>query len=312
MDKRTGRPASRSSNTISLRSRKSREAAARRRERQAVRAAKLRRRPRRDPNPGLRRFALCAFVVEMAVLLFANPFLRVTTVRVDGAQTLLPQQVFDEAQVPAHTNIFWMALRERFGPRLASADPVVDHAGQRILLPHTLVLTVQERQPVVTLQTANAFYLMDKDGVPYRVVDFAPAALPRIAWKNNAPPALGRPLVQAWLPPACTLLTLLPQAIPSAPPEITVDQNANICLNRDGVRVYLGQPDALPQKVALVQTALTADRGEIARRAAYVDVSSPQHPVWMPRPALQAEDKKRVRPAVYRVPQEASPNEQAQ
>ena len=309
MDKRTGQPIS---NTISLRSRKSREAAARRRQRQAVQTAKLRRRPRRDPNSGLRRFALCAFVVELALLLLANPFLRVTTVRVDGTQTLSPQQVFDEARVPAHANIFWLALRERFGPRLASADPVIDHAGHHILLPHTLVLTVQERQPVAVLQTADAFYLMDKKSVPYRTVDAVPPVLPRITWKNTVPPVLGRPLARPWLKPAYALLALLPGASPSAPPEITVDQNANICLNRDGVRVYLGQPDALPQKAALVQAALTAEGGEIARRAAYVDVSSPQHPVWRPRSPSPADSKKRVRPAVYHVPPDPVSNEQAQ
>ena len=154
-------------------------------------------RRRRDWNRIIRRVCGVALLAELGVLLFANPHLNVTQVRINGLQTLPAPQVFAEARVPARTNIFWMALREPFAARL-SRDPVIDHVTRTIALPHTLVLNVTERQPFATLAVAGAeggqdYWLLDRKGVPFRRLRRARARRPAagMAGRDAARPRAG-------------------------------------------------------------------------------------------------------------------------
>ena len=240
---------------------------------------------KRSWNRTLKQFALGLFLAEAGVLLFANPALRVTQVRIEGVRTLTSQQVFEEAQVPSRTNIFWM-LRQPFAKRLET-DPVIDSVTRSIKLPHTLVLTVAERQPRAVLASSGQFWLLDKKGVPYRELDTPLPGVPVIQVASVVLPAeimLGKPLRTAWLPDAYRLLALLQTTPDLVGAKITVDQNLNLCLNRkNNLQIRLGQPDSLPQKVALAAATVNADGGAFARQAAYIDVSSLRQPVYMPR-----------------------------
>ena len=226
-------------------------------------------------------------MVDAALLLFANPALHVTKVRVDGAQTLTTEQVFQEARVPNRTNIFLM-LRQPFARRLAQ-DPVVDHARFSVRLPNLLVLTVSERRPRAILAASGRFWLLDTQGVPYRELERPLPALPVVQAAGAALPdevALGRPLRVLWLPDAYRLLSLVESRPTLAGTKIIVDQNGNLCLNRKDLQIRLGQPDSLPRKVVLAEAALSAQGGAVAARAAYIDVSCLQQPVWMPRKGI--------------------------
>jgi cell division septal protein FtsQ len=250
-------------------------------------------RRRRDWNPVIRRVAAAVFAVELGLIVFANPYLRVTRVNVEGTQTLSPTQVFDEARVPPHTNIFWMALHQPFAKRL-TADPVVDHAARRIKLPNTLILQVWERQPYATLALDGHFWLLDAHGVPFRTLTEPYPGLPVVAPQTRkiqgqvlGPDnvALGTPLRTDWLKHSYQLIALTAPDQNLAAMKIEVDQNGNLCLNRkDNFRILLGQADALPQKIELAQAAITAHGGQINQTAAYIDVSCPEQPAYMQRP----------------------------
>jgi cell division septal protein FtsQ len=245
---------------------------------------------RRNWNRTLQLFAVFLAIGDLAALAFA-PGLRVTKVRVDGAQTLTPQQVFEDAQVPNHTNLLWM-LRQPFTKRLA-ADPVIDHAERSVRLPNLLILTITERQPFAVLSAAQngaqQFWLLDSKGVPYRQLDRPPPHLPVIDVADAAMPGditLGRPLGEVWLPDAYRLLALTQTDPKLSSAKIAVDQNLNLCLNRKGMpQIRFGQPDSLRWKMSLIQAALSAYGGALSQRAAYIDVSCPQQPVWRPRSA---------------------------
>ena len=244
-------------------------------------------RPRRDWNRTLQIFAALLALGDLVALAFA-PGLHVTKVRVLGTQTLTPQQVFDEARVPNDTNVLWM-LRQPLTRRLA-ADPVIDHAGRTVRLPDTLILTVTERQPYAVLASGGQCWLLDRKGVPYRQLDAPLPGLPVIEADPAALPAdvsLGRPLQAVWLPDAYRLLALAHSDPDWAGAKIAVDQNLNLCLNNRGKpQVRLGQADSLPWKMALADAALSAYGGALSQRAAYIDVSCPQQPVWRPRAAV--------------------------
>ena len=246
-------------------------------------------RRRRDWNRTFQLFAVCLAVADVTALAFA-PGLHVTRVRVDGAQTLTPQQVFDEAQVPNRTNLVWM-LRQPFAKRLA-ADPVIDHAERSVRLPNLLILTVTERQPFAVLAGDGQFWLLDPKGVPYRQLDKPLPDLPVIEAATLALPAdvaLGRPLAAEWLPDAYRLLALTRTDPDFRRSKIAVDQNLNLCLNRKNrPQIRLGQADSLPWKMALADAALSAYGGALSQRAGYIDVSCPQQPVWRPRAARES------------------------
>lgn len=238
-------------------------------------------RRRRDWNRPLRRIALGLTLVEIGFLLFASPYLHVTKVRVEGAQTLTTEQVFEEARVPRHTNVLWM-LRQPFGTRLA-ANPVVDRASYSIRLPNQLVLTVKERQPKAVVAGQGQFWLIDAKCVAYRQLEGPLAGVPLVqAASAVLPPEItaGQSLRSPWLTDALSLLDLLPADSNLAGLKIVVDQNSNLCLNRsDGLQIRLGQPDSLPQKMVLAEAAVAAHGSE----SAYIDVSSPEQMVRMPR-----------------------------
>lgn len=265
---------------------------------EGLHVAKKRPRRRRDWGKGLRRVCVLALLAEAGWALFFNPYLRVTKVRVEGAQTLAPERIYAEARVPNATNIFWMALRQPF-VRCMDADPVVDHSTRRIRLPDTLILRVWERQPYATLAAGGQYWLLDAHGVPYRSLDAPYPDRPLLALQDNEVDGiqvtpetviLGRPLRGAWLRQTYALIALLERRHDLAATKITVDKNANLGLNRnDNLQILLGQPEALAQKVALAQAAVTADGGDLARRAAYIDVSSPEQPVWKPRTDSQTD-----------------------
>jgi cell division septal protein FtsQ len=249
-------------------------------------------------NSTLRGIAFVGLAVELGLILFANPSLRVTKVRVDGAQTLTPAQVYAEAHVPPRANIFRLALREPFAHRL-ERDPLIDHASRRIQLPDTLILTVTERQPFATLASGGQYWLLDQKGVPYQSLDKPYPGVPLVAVQSSAVSGgdvmLGQPLHTRWLAQTYSLMGLLARNSTLEASKISVDQNANICLNRaDKLQILLGQPEALPQKVALAEAAVEANGGTIARRAAYIDVSCPELPVWKPRPETE-EDRAQAR-----------------
>ena len=241
-------------------------------------------RRRRNWNRTLQGFAVLLALGDLTALACA-PSLHVTRVRVDGAQTFTPEQVFEEAHVPNQTNLFWM-LRQPLTKRLA-ADPVIDHAERSVRLPNLLILTVTERQPYAVLVAGQQFWLLDHKGVPYRALDEPLPHLPVIQAAAAALPddvTLGRPLRAEWLPDAYRLLALTHVDPDLDGAKIVVDQNLNLCLNRkNGPQIRLGQADSLPWKMALADAALSAYGGALSQRAAYIDVSCPQQPVWRPR-----------------------------
>ncbi len=247
-------------------------------------------RRRRSWNKALQGLAVLLALGDLAALAFA-PGLHVTKVEVRGTETLTPQQVFEEARVPSDTNVLWM-LRQPLTQRLA-ADPVIDHAARSVRLPDTLILTVAERRPYAVLASGTQRWLLDPKGVPYKVLDAAVPGLPAIDAAPAALPGevvLGKPLPAAvWLPDAYRLLAMIHTDPQWRGAKIAVDQNLNLCLNSRGrPQVRLGQPDSLPWKIALASAALSAGGGALSQRAAYIDVSCPQQPVWRARPAGDA------------------------
>jgi cell division septal protein FtsQ len=224
--------------------------------------------------------------VEILALLLAFPAFWVRNVRIEGLETLTATQAFGAAHVRPKTNIFIMAFNQPFVRNLEKL-PVVDHVTSAVELPDTLVLRVRERHPYAVLSSHNAYWLIDAKRVPYAQVSGPVDGLPTIQPTSLAalePVATGAQIRSDWLIQAYNLLSLLSNKQSLQPKLITVDQNANLCLNRlDNLRINIGSPDDLPSKVWSAEAIAGAIGPEAAARTAYVDVSSPTHTALMPR-----------------------------
>jgi len=248
-------------------------------------------RKKKDVGRIVRFWVTSVALVAGLLYLFANPGFRIKSVQVEGTQTVDPATVVATARVPMGSNIFLTLLSHRILRRVA-AEPEIASVTAGPILPHTVLIRVVERQPYAIFAANGQHWLMDKDGIPYRLISETAVSpgLPVLAYTGVLPagePVLGHTMSEAWLKQAYQLITLVKGSNNLAIQKITVDQSANLCLNRqDNLQIKLGQPDSLPFKVAVAQATLSADDGSIARRAAYIDLSSPDQPVWLPKSAV--------------------------
>lgn len=241
---------------------------------------------------GIPIFVACFMLVSAGLiyLLFAPQF-RIKSVRVEGEQTVSPASIIAAAQVPMGSNVFRTLLSRQI-PRRVIADPRIASVSVRPIVPHTLLIRVVERQPFAVFAANGNHWLIDKDRIPYQLISKTAVnpGLTVIAYTSVLPagePVLGQPMPETWLEQAYQLMALVKRTNYLPTQKITVDQSANLCLNRqDNLQIKMGQADSLPFKVAVAQATLSADDGSIARRAAYIDLSSPDQPVWLPKSAV--------------------------
>ncbi len=145
---------------------------------------RMRRRLRRRR---LRRWVVVAVPVLVLALLatagwvlLASPMFAVTTVQVDGTHRLTPDQVRQAADVP----IGRAMLRLDLGSvqQRVAALRVVRSATVTERWPHTVVVTVVERTPIATAQTAaGSWWLLDADGVAVTQASSRPTGLVLVA-----------------------------------------------------------------------------------------------------------------------------------
>lgn len=236
-------------------------------------------------------------LVALAIWSLRLPRFEARQVSVYGAQTVSAAQIASLVPLPAHENVllYWLRQHKAAAQAVESAEPAVETAHVGIRPPGTVTVTVVERQPYALLRQGNQYWVVDRSGVPFRtVVDpidglaclTLPAAVPS--------PVLGKPLSLSPSAPIGAGFSLLAalasdkMATLMKIREITVDQNANLCLNMtNNLQIRLGQADQLPQKLALATAALTQDFS-LAQRAAYLDFTDPDRPAWKPRSAAVA------------------------
>jgi cell division protein FtsQ len=245
-----------------------------------------RNRRRKDWNTTIRRGCVVIGFVELAFLLFENPAFWVRNVRVEGLQTLNASQVFFESGIKPRTNIFKAWLHEPVKARL-ERDPVIERADRLVDFPDTIVLRIHERKPYAVLLLGGRYWLLDPNGIPYRLLAGPLDGLPLLKYvgvQTDTPVTLGRPIRQSWVLESYKLLALIGDRKTLDPQLVTVDQNANLCLNRaDNLQIKLGQPDDLPEKLAVAAETLAPGAESRAHNIAYIDVSSPGQPALMLR-----------------------------
>jgi hypothetical protein len=226
--------------------------------------------------------------------LLTSPQFNIRQIHIDGIQTVSTKRVGIAASIPPGKNVFAYLLQQR-GPlcsRVESCDPAIADASLALQLPNTLVLNIVERQPYAVLHLQNGpSYLMDSDRCAYHMIAPNMSDLPII----TVPAATGvivegKPLPQDTddhVVAGFNLLDLLAnrQIGPLTDfREVVVDPYDNVNLRLDNeLLIKLGQPDGMPQRLADLETALTA-KPSLISEAQYLDFTTSRYAI-MKKPA---------------------------
>ncbi|MEH3034197.1 MAG: FtsQ-type POTRA domain-containing protein [Aeromicrobium erythreum] len=118
-------------------------------------------------------------VVALAWTVWFSSALAVRTVEVEGRTTLTEKQVLDRAQVPVGrplARVDTVAIEERVS-RISRVESVEVDRGW----PHTIVVRVVERRPVVWTRVGGQVRAVDRYGIDYRTLAKPPKGLVEVS-----------------------------------------------------------------------------------------------------------------------------------
>ena len=186
--------------------------------------------------------------------------LGVRQVEVVGAQLLTPLEVQQAAAVPdrqplARVDLDGVRSRVR-------ALPPVDRVVVRRSWPSTLVVEVVERTPVAAVPQQGQFSVIDRAGVPFRVVKEQPEDLPLVRVDLPGPSDVNTRS-------ALTVLAALSEELREQVVAISVATPAQIRLQLRKDRTVVWGDDTRSETKSQVATALLKQKGQ------EIDVSAP-------------------------------------
>ena len=230
---------------------------------------------RRPPRPARRRrrpvqlAAAVAGLVAVVWLLLVSPVLGVSSVQVDGVTSLPADQVRETAGIERGTPLLRVdvdAARARVArlPQVASVEVTRGW-------PHTVVVTVVEREPVAVVGSPGARSLVDAEGVLFDTVTGAPPA--GVVPLDVPTPGPGDPATMAVLSAIGAVPTDLRPEVASA--AATTADDITLTLT-DGTVVRWGGPEQSGRKGAALAGLVEQIADGDLEPAATIDVSTPK------------------------------------
>lgn len=188
--------------------------------------------------------------------------LAVEKVAVDGAGELTDQQVREAAEVPlggplATADLDAIALRVRSLARVRDVEIIRRW-------PHTVAVSVVEREPVAVVSIGGRLRALDRDGVVFASYRSAPVGLPRIETSiGTGSDALAE---------VASVVVSLPSPLRALIDNVGVESVDAISLNLQGGRVVRwGSAERSDQKASVLEALLD-------QKARVYDVTVPEQP----------------------------------
>lgn len=214
---------------------------------------------------------LRALFVAVAVLgtaafagwvVLGSSWLAAEQVSVKGEHALSERQILAAADVDVGTPMLRLDL-DAVVQRVAALLPVA-HVSVHRAWPHTITITITERQPVATIYRANSWWMVDKEGVVFRRSPGRVAGLPVVSVGNSVDPAA--------LHEAVSVIAALPTNLLARVQRLTAPSMDSITLAlKDGREVRWGSAAESDQKVQVLSVLLN-------QPARVYDVSVPAQP----------------------------------
>ncbi|MBF4581888.1 FtsQ-type POTRA domain-containing protein [Curtobacterium sp. VKM Ac-2865] len=174
------------------------------------------------------------------------------------------------------------ALSDQIGTPLARLDsaaikrdiaafPLIESYVTEESPPHTLVVTVTERTPVVTVQNGKSFDLVDPAGIVVQSTTKRPDTMP-LADVGSA--KLGSSVFRTMT----EVVLALPSAVRSQVSGVAASTSDDVTLTmKDGSRVVWGSPDESTAKAALLDALVKDHAARAPDTAVEYDVSAPDN-----------------------------------
>ncbi len=181
-------------------------------------------------------------------VLLASSWLAVQQVTVAGDQTLSDAQIRAAADVDLGTALVRLDL-DAIDRRVSGLRPVATASVHRAW-PHTVAITVVERQPVAAIHRSGSWWVMDDEGVLFRQTDGPLATLPVVEVEESTRD-------QAAVVEAASVVAALPPGLLDRVQRLSASSMDSITLTlRDGREVRWGSAAETAQKVEVLSVLL--------------------------------------------------------
>ncbi|MBA3310083.1 MAG: FtsQ-type POTRA domain-containing protein [Nocardioidaceae bacterium] len=195
-------------------------------------------------------------------VVFFSSWLATEVVSVKGAEKLSPDDVIATAGVDLGTPLVRINL-DVVRDRIADI-PVVDSVSVHRSWPHTIEISVTERQPIAAVRRGRGWWVMDKEGVVFWHTPVRLKALPVVKALGEGQPDTLREVG--------SVLNALPDRLRTATQRVEARTMDSITLRlENGREVFWGSAADSDRKVAVLAVLLD-------QRAAVYDVSVPARP----------------------------------
>ena len=206
--------------------------------------------------------ALAVVAVACWVVFFSS-WLAVDAVKVSGLRTVGEQQILAAAEVPMGTPLMRVDL-SAIEQRVA-AVPAVDSVAVHRSWPHTISISVTERQPLAAIRYQGAWWVMDHEGVLFRRTSGRARRLPVVSLSPHADDAARQEVA--------TVVAALPASVLSNVRRLTARTMDSITLDlAGGTKVIWGSSAESDRKVQVLAVLLK----DVT--ASTYDVSVPEQP----------------------------------
>lgn len=249
------------------------------------RRAEVRRAARRRTRRRLVSALALAAIVVGAVALARSPLFGIESVRIDGVDDELAEEVRTVAAVQVGRNLLEANLAA--AQRRVSALPWVATTRVALQPPSEVVIDVTPREAAATLHTARASWLVDADG--RLIAGGAREEIPQVIVPDLRLPPIGQPVQDDGVAAALDIIARLDPAIAERVTRYTTHGGqvtavldvADVLEEQDELDIVLGSPQRLADKAVVVASMLDVivDGTEVPAGPVVLDVRAPEHPV---------------------------------
>lgn len=214
-------------------------------------------------RPLLVGLGLAGLVALVGWIVLFSSLLAVDSVRVSGEHSVHEKQILAAAEVPIGDPLLRVDLGE-IEQRVAAMPAVADVSVHRSW-PHTVAISIIEREPLAAIQVDGGWWEMDRDGVLFRPTESAADALPVVS--------LGPKADDAARTEVAAVIASLPPDVLSEVRRLTARTMDSIRLDLSGGKTVIWGSSADSARKVQVLATLLADV-----QASRYDVSVPEQP----------------------------------
>lgn len=223
------------------------------------------------------------FIIILAIgsfILLKSSIFNITTIKVEGNQTLRGEEIKKLSGIGVGENIFKIKLEE--AEKRIKLSPLVKKVSLQRKYPSVVIVKITEREPIGIIPVVEGFAKIDEEGYLLAFTDkLTGSKLPIITGLKLNEQSLGSKVLGKGLKTAVTFLKVMPKGVVNEVSEINVaNPHQAIVYTITSTQIRLGSPEKIEEKVRMLETVIrTNPTAEIE----YIDISYDGPPVFKPK-----------------------------